>query len=840
MILYQKLNERYRIITISREDTISIIDSPMFDIYKKEAVERNQDVLKIKNLDNEIYNKHVKSNNKSNNNIELTQDIFSKNFKEAINPINSNDINGLDNELLKKYFFIKLLEQEMFDTLLRDMHDEFNNNEELKKLGLHTCLYTTKKFFMLFNPKDLGDDELCVKIHLIDERFHVLDERQNFDTSRSHLLWEVYDLNKEIKKIDYSFFSLLMYIFGCSIDTAINIINNLLHNDNPFDIENPKMSLLFANGQSCCDVLLHALYRDKNIHILKYIQREYKRNGYTHYIFIIRWWDHIFCMQAFHKINTDILSIGIENGKKIPFFNQNLLYEPTSEDRYVFLCQDIRLAIRLHYLINNNIKFAKIIITAHLERDLSKYDWGFFYCKNVILICSPNSQCLSNINEYQKHLEISKAASFKIYPGFILPYNNNTSNLNTPLTEIEAKLFSQSIFLDKEKNIGKTIFSICNKAIRFEKFIQWGHKIGIFQQCLNNKKVDKLDEKIKFTTLKEIMKLPTEDSTELYWDTLITPSFKTLLWGPSNAGKSHVALSIGFALASGGETFGLRVKNSKKVVYLDGEGCEESFNTLATRFNINRDNTNFTYFRVSDFSLNKQEILNCIIREEINVVILDNILSIDQTAGISHAGNLLEFAKKLQKNNVAFIAVHHEDKAGVNFQGPSSLRDLSANSFYVKCVSNEIECLNNILKIEFEVLKWKRGTFLPKIIAQFEKGNFNVIHGNWTYFPKSNKQTYQNLDNISMISQTELQEENLPQLSKEELEVYEYIKNCKFNIKRAHIDENFKFDKSKSRKLLLSLIKKGLIESFNENAPEDIKDLTSYGKATAYRLKKTQ
>ncbi len=61
----------------------------------------------------------------------------------------------------------------------------------------------------------------------------------------------------------------------------------------------------------------------------------------------------------------------------------------------------------------------------------------------------------------------------------------------------------------------------------------------------------------------------------------------------------------------------------------------------------------------------------------IEFLFLDNLQALDPQAGKFNAEKLFAFVRKMKRAGIAIFIIHHADKGGTNYKGPTDLVDLS-------------------------------------------------------------------------------------------------------------------------------------------------------------------
>ena len=344
---------------------------------------------------------------------------------------------------------------------------------------------------------------------------------------------------------------MIQYLYDCSFDVALNRIKKCISSEVLEDELIIKLKRYRYADYGDKDVIHQALYRDKNIAILDEIDNNSSQKSS---IFICNWREHIFCLQSYLFEKQEFIQIGQYSKKYIPFFNQNKI-ESSKHSTLILLCQDMRTAIKLQKIINhsNNIDSVKeldIVVTSHLERDLSRYDWSFFYAKDVILLCALTLFDILNIEQYKIKFDENKVVNFRICTYFLLPYEKNIleSIDNCKLTSVEEHLLTRTICIDRIQNVEDLISRIEDSALPYTSFLQWGYDIELFEKSSDDKENNNVEEqKIKFFDPHidiDVLEPQLNDVSEVSMRELFPEGGFVFLIGPKDAGKSLMCFSI--------------------------------------------------------------------------------------------------------------------------------------------------------------------------------------------------------------------------------------------------------------------------------------------------------
>lgn len=170
----------------------------------------------------------------------------------------------------------------------------------------------------------------------------------------------------------------------------------------------------------------------------------------------------------------------------------------------------------------------------------------------------------------------------------------------------------------------------------------------------------------------------------------------SLLWGPSNSGKSLVAQTIALALASGSSAFSIKnYSEPRRVLLIDGELTEEELRSRVEQLvSVHAD---FVEENLLFFSLRGAAVENCNIISDnfaknicetvrdkgIHVVIIDNLITLASSATYGKDDDLFALIRNIERNGAAVIIVHHSTKRGDAFKGSSTLASKSQNIIQV-------------------------------------------------------------------------------------------------------------------------------------------------------------
>ena len=365
------------------------------------------------------------------------------------------------------------------------------------------------------------------------------------------------------------------------------------------------------------------------------------------------------------------------------------------------------------------------------DESIEKLDFLELVDRNIVLVPSCHDEDLSQFSKWLGKFEKdSGAKSIRVYPWLVS---------KKPLPEEDFMSFRGIMAARAEKYdcvqnleiVSSFISRLMGDSLSLEEYRVWREKLSPKKEQDISGDIDSV---LRSLSLVDLMEQESKIRSDLSWDSLITGQSQTLLWGESNSGKSTLSVSLALTLSKGGETFGLKANRARKVLYLDGEAGPDGFREMSRRFNPEDFTNNFRYLYTKDFVGHSDRILRMIDSEGIEVVFLDNILSICRGA-IHSPGIVTDFGSALQTRNVALVAIHHAGKNGAASLGKVDLESLSKNVFRIyKGYPDETEETQELqeLIITLQVTKWKKGVYQPTITAAFRNGPFCVLEGSWT------------------------------------------------------------------------------------------------------------
>jgi hypothetical protein len=305
----------------------------------------------------------------------------------------------------------------------------------------------------------------------------------------------------------------------------------------------------------------------------------------------------------------------------------------------------------------------------------------------VVIIPDSTREGLKGAEDWAKRCAREGAESVGVYPWPIIAPGMPVLDDSCPHGPWQKELWGRAVYLDRIELPSKLAQDVCHQSIPTAAYRGWMASVALVSEPVEAVRESK--GTIQFLRLGDIQGKEASAQALLALDILITPQYKTLIWGCSNAGKSWVAIQLALAMAGGFKAFGLAAMAPRRICYLDGEVGGEDFKERCDQLlQGNPDaqvlvNQNLSVLPQSGLNILdtacSQKIIEQLCHEKADVLVIDNLLSLAPSAAKSNANGLFTFVGQVEQAGIAVIIVHHSGKDGTNFKGPSELASLSQN-----------------------------------------------------------------------------------------------------------------------------------------------------------------
>lgn len=364
---------------------------------------------------------------------------------------------------------------------------------------------------------------------------------------------------------------------------------------------------------------------------------------------------------------------------------------------------------------------------------------NILFGKKVVLVASHEDERLDGLKNIIKVLEDS--TYLYIYPWLIteFPYSREDFHSNSIMY---ARAEKNDYFSNLE-DPALLLKKIEREALSVDEYKKWRKAITTPEVAPGG-----ASGELCLASMREIMAtrqmMPKQP---LSWERLFSQSSYVMLWGPTNSYKSHVTAKIACGLAGGHEVFGLSTMGKHRVAYYDGENDEEALCEIIARVGENSSLENLLFQKAHmNLLKNKEKILEDLRRQNVDVVIIDNVSSLIPEATHGGTGFYTDFAEELKKLGIAMLLVHHANKTG-QARGDNTLENLCKTIFYVKTVGegdleNVNACFSNSARqalqkgnavVQLSVKKWKQGAWHPTLMLEHDENaqRFELLAGTW-------------------------------------------------------------------------------------------------------------
>lgn len=513
----------------------------------------------------------------------------------------------------------------------------------------------------------------------------------------------------------------------------------------------------------------------------------------------------------------------------------------------VLLCQDENISYflrkRLHQ--DSHGESSKFVVSGYWEHaDAKKYiDFNPLAGRNVVIIPPITEGGLRDVPEWIKLCQRGGASDVRVYTGMLL-----LDEIPTISEDSSTWLRALTCHAIPLRNADTTIFkNITDKSISPKEYDDWLQDCGLKPQRMHRAVEETKNQSLlSFESFSEIENI--EKVSDYSLDAMISPSNATLIWGPSNVGKTLTVLEFIKSLTTRETCFGLKVSSIRKVYYLEGEpdqirlrrACkqishsDEQFDIFQKHFIYG---TLQSYIKLDEIDDGEIDFIIRSIKEKgCQIVVLDNILSLAPGAAKGNTTKFQKFIQSLKNNNLSVIIIHHSTKSGESPKGPIELEALMQNIFQLE-KGQDLPELRSIAAVQTALEEagptLKMTLTKCKVFPGLEK-KFGVYHlpegGRWELVAGESFSETMIIDDSSSAAEMTAEtlefnaaEGNSLELTPDEERVHNSLKKLGKWVKRSELEKHCGFKADKLRLLLKSLIEKKFVTK------------TGQGKSTHYQ-----
>lgn len=383
-----------------------------------------------------------------------------------------------------------------------------------------------------------------------------------------------------------------------------------------------------------------------------------------------------------------VLTLGQRCAPNIPLGATEIDANPAST---VFLHLDLHTALALRQKVKRSEIPSKEAVVSGIvggTKAVEAAEVKVFAHHRIVLLPDYSREGLLAVFDVVKLLR-SVNADAAIYPWPLLADDDSAIDGEA----WEQNLHRNATSLKRVEDVSALLYRLNEDAMTPEKFERFLKDIGMIP--VENASIDAIDSE-ELPKVKKFSDL-SRGHTDNYKPDLariFNVGQISLLWGPSNSGKSLIAASFALAIASGKSMFGVANTGSKrKVLVVDGELTEEElanrYEQVASAYELTDDDLDrISFIPTRSYAVDDCNILNgnldnsvCnyVRQNRCDVVILDNLITLAPTSARGNEDALFAIIHNLERLGAAVIIVHHATKDGNSFKGSSNLASKSQN-----------------------------------------------------------------------------------------------------------------------------------------------------------------
>ena len=429
-------------------------------------------------------------------------------------------------------------------------------------------------------------------------------------------------------------------------------------------------------------------------------------------------------------------------------------------------------------------------------------------------------------------------ADVKIYPWPLL--------VDTVFSSIRGEAWEQNLYrhatsLKRVEDVSALLYRLKEDALTLEQFEGVLEDIGIVTVESSSVNVIASEDLPQIKKFSDLSRCHTENyKPDLA--SIFNVGQISLLWGPSNSGKSLIAASFALAIASGKSMFGIPNHGSKRqVLVVDGELTEQElanrYEQLASAYELADDLDRISFIPTRSYAVDDCNLLNGNLdktvcnyaqKNQCDVVILDNLITLAPTSARGNEDALFAIIRSLERLGSAVMIVHHATKDGNSFKGSSNLASKSQNILKIEGRSGlELEIDNcPALRRAFESegaicrMTWKKCKTAPGLEGQTRMWQL-PLGKTWQDLDVQVKAESSSADGVEVANA-----ETSLELTSGERKVLALFSGETERIRRTDVEQTLSCREDKASSILKSLKEKGLIQSSGGGRSTQFEEVT--------------
>lgn len=229
--------------------------------------------------------------------------------------------------------------------------------------------------------------------------------------------------------------------------------------------------------------------------------------------------------------------------------------------------------------------------------------------------------------------------------------------------------------------------------------------------------------KVRAVTLDEFLQMQLPEREMLLFPFLLSQGL-CLLYAKRGVGKTHIALGIAYAVATGGKFLKWTAPHPKKVLYIDGEMSVPAMQERLRRISVTEDiqPPDPSYLRLITPDLQEEAMPDLATKEgrtalepfltDCDLIILDNVSTLFRTGVENEAESwqlVQDWALELRRRGKSVLFIHHAGKGGQQ-RGTSKKEDILDAVLLLKHPSGYTPDQGLVFEVVFEKNRHFRGT----------------------------------------------------------------------------------------------------------------------------------
>lgn len=190
---------------------------------------------------------------------------------------------------------------------------------------------------------------------------------------------------------------------------------------------------------------------------------------------------------------------------------------------------------------------------------------------HFVTIISTGQEGWDGVKLLAKRCLESGAAGVNVYPWPIV--QGDTLNMFLYKPEMQDVLLANTKDLGAIELPSQLVAHIRREAIRIEDMASWKKNVLLLEATTMSTECEQIcPTGFKIVTFDQLPDVtPRADNAPVSVRQMFTPQYTSLIWGPSNAGKSWMGIELAISLTTGTPYFYFTSSPACKLCYLDGE-----------------------------------------------------------------------------------------------------------------------------------------------------------------------------------------------------------------------------------------------------------------------------